>query len=122
MLIAIATLEAPALALSNAKVARELDLSSVKDAAHRERIARVVESMDRTGSPPEGVFQGGRRGGRRGVFLNAEGRLPRKRAGYWIESDVWPKKGPRGAERLIFGRDLEVYWTKDHYQTFSRLR
>jgi len=82
----------------------------------------VIEAMDRTGAPPEGVAQGGRRGGRKGVFQNAEGRLPRQVQGYWIESDVWPKDGPRDAERLIFGRDREVYWTRDHYETFVRLR
>lgn len=99
-----------------------LDLSAVRDADHREQIARVVESMDRTGAPPEGVVQGGRRGGKKGLFQNAEGRLPRKQQGYWIESDVWPKRGPRDAERLIFGREREVYWTRDHYETFNRLR
>lgn len=98
--------------------AAELDLSAVASPAHRAQIARVVESMDRTGAPPRGVVQGGRRG----VFRNAEGLLPRQRLGYWIESDVWPKKGPRDAERLVFGRSREVYWTRDHYQSFVRLR
>ena len=99
-----------------------LDLSQVPDARHRSQIERVVESMDATGVPPRGVIQGGRRGGARGVFQNAEGRLPRKPRGYWVESDVWPKTGPRDAERLIFGREREVYWTRDHYETFVRLR
>ncbi len=101
---------------------RTLDLRGVGDAEHRAQIQRVVEAMDRTGAPPEGVAQGGRRGGQKGVFQNAEGRLPRQPRGYWIESDVWPKNGPRGAERLIFGREREVYWTRDHYETFVRLR
>nr|MBP6705363.1 hypothetical protein [Vicinamibacteria bacterium] len=35
---------------------------------------------------------------------------------------VWPKDGPRDAERLVFGREGEVYWTRDHYETFVRLR
>ncbi|MBP9947965.1 MAG: hypothetical protein KBH14_16285 [Vicinamibacteria bacterium] len=78
--------------------------------------------MDRTGKPPRGVFQGGRRSGKKGVFVNAERRLPQRPAGYWIESDVWPKDGPRDAERLVFGREGEVYWTRDHYETFVRLR
>ena len=105
-----------------AKFWARLDLSAVGTPAHREQIRRVVESMDRTRVPPAGVVQGGRNGGRQGVFQNAEGRLPRRPRGYWIESDVWPKKGPRDAERLIFGRDHEVYWTRDHYETFVRLR
>lgn len=97
-------------------------LGLVESAEHRRQIERVIEAMDRTGKPPRGVFQGGRRGGKRGVFLNVERRLPQKPAGYWIESDVWPKDGPRDAERLVFGREGEVYWTRDHYETFVRLR
>jgi guanyl-specific ribonuclease Sa len=79
--------------------------------------------MDRTGRPPAGVAQGGRRGGRRGVFVNAERRLPVKPAGYYHESDVWPSRGsPRGAERLVFGKNAEVYYSPDHYRSFRRLR
>lgn len=99
-----------------------LDLGSVPTDSHRAQIARVVEAMDQTGKPPTGVVQGGRRGGVKGVFQNAEGRLPRRPAGYWVESDVWPRDGPRDAERLIFGRGDEVFWTRDHYRTFVRLR
>ena len=97
-------------------------LSAVESAEHRRQIQVVIEAMDQNGKPPRGVVPGGRRGGKKGVFLNAERRLPRKPAGYWIDSDVWPKDGPRGAERLVFGREGEVYWTRDHYQTFVRLR
>jgi guanyl-specific ribonuclease Sa len=112
---------APSTAAS-AKSGTGLDLGAIGDPHHRAQVARVVEAMDRTGAPPDGVAQGGRRGARKGVFQNAEGRLPRKALGYWIESDVWPRKGPRDAERLIFGREREVYWTRDHYESFFRLR
>jgi len=79
--------------------------------------------MDRTGRPPQGVAQGGRRGGTRGVFENAEGRLPRQAGGYYTETDVWPRgAGGRGARRLIFGHGGEVYYTADHYRTFVRVR
>lgn len=82
-----------------------------------------MAAFDRTGSPPAGVAQGGRRGGRRGVFDNAEGRLPRRGPGYYRESDVWPRgPGGRGAERLVFGNAGEVYYTADHYRSFVRLR
>ena len=75
------------------------------------------------GRPPRGVEQGGRQGRERGVFQNLERRLPAKPAGYYRESDVWPRgPGGRGAERLVFGREGEVYYTKDHYRSFTRLR
>ena len=87
------------------------------------QIREVVESMDRTGHPPTGVAQGGRRGGRRGVFENAERRLPVHPSGYYHESDVWATRAAgRGAERLIFGHAGEVYYSADHYRTFVRLR
>lgn len=98
-------------------------LASVGDARRDRQIADVVAAMDRTGRPPEGVAQGGRRGGQRGLFENAEGRLPRRPRGYYVESDVWPRGAAgRGAERLVFGREGEVYYTRDHYDSFTRLR
>ncbi len=102
--------------------AARLDLSAVESKRHRDQILRVVAAMDATGRPPQGVFQGGRRGGARGVFVNAEGRLPRQPRGYWVESDVWPRNGRRDAERLVFGGQGEVYWSRDHYETFVRQR
>jgi len=85
------------------------------------QIALVVLSLDQTGTPPSGVAQGGRGG--RGVFQNAEGRLPRRPPGYYTESDVWPRgRGGRGAERLVVGREGEVYYSADHYRSFERLR
>ena len=86
-------------------------------------MALVVESMDRTGRPPAGIAQGGRRGGRRGEFQNLEGRLPAQPPGYYTETDVWPRgEGGRGTRRLIFGRGGEVYYTADHYRTFVKVR
>jgi guanyl-specific ribonuclease Sa len=102
--------------------ATRLDVTSVAGSERRAQIERVVASMDETGRPPSGVFQGGRRGGERGVFENGDGRLPRRPRGYWIESDVFERRGPRGPERLVFGRGGEVYYTADHYETFARLR
>jgi guanyl-specific ribonuclease Sa len=87
------------------------------------QIAIVVGNMDRTGRPPSGVAQGGRKGSRSGVFQNAERRLPVRAPGYYKESDVWPRRaGARGAERLVFGREGEVYFSPDHYRSFVRLR
>jgi guanyl-specific ribonuclease Sa len=87
------------------------------------QIAVVVGNMDRTGRPPSGVAQGGRKGSRSGVFQNAERRLPVRAPGYYKESDVWPRRaGARGPERLVFGRESEVYYSPDHYRSFVRLR
>lgn len=98
-------------------------LARLDDLALAAQIRRVVESFDRTGRPPAGVVQGGRRRGARGVFLNAEGALPRRAPGYYTESDVWPRGARgRGALRLVFGRGREVYFTSDHYRSFTTLR
>jgi guanyl-specific ribonuclease Sa len=101
----------------------EIALAGLADAALAAQVRRVVESMDATGRPPAGVAQGGRRRGRRGEFQNAEGRLPRRSPGHYEESDVWPP-GPRGrgGQRLVFGREREVYFSGDHYRSFVRLR
>lgn len=106
-----------------APVHREAPAPALGDPALAQQVAAVIDSMDRTGRPPAGVAQGGRRGGRRGAFENAEGRLPRQADGYYTETDVWPRAaGGRGALRLIFGRGGEVYYTADHYRTFVRVR
>lgn len=98
-------------------------LASTADIERDAQIARVVAAMDQTGRPPAGVVQGGRRGGPKGVFDNRQGLLPRRGAGYYVESDIWPRgPGGRGTYRLVFGREGEVYYTSDHYRTFTRLR
>jgi ribonuclease T1 len=93
-------------------------IAKTGDSARDIQIRRVVASMDSTGKPPEGVAQGGNPPG---AFRNREGRLPR--GGSYIESDIWPRaRGGRGVERLIFGQERKVWFTGDHYETFSRLR
>lgn len=52
-------------------------------------------------------------------FGNYEGRLPRGERYY--ECDVNYEGGFRGAERLIFTEDGDVYYTADHYETFVKL-
>jgi guanyl-specific ribonuclease Sa len=98
-------------------------LEGIRDDELDAQIRRVIESMDATGRPPRGVLQGGRRGGARGVFENAERRLPPRPRGYYVETDVWPpRRSGRGAQRLVFGREREVYYTADHYRSFVRVR
>lgn len=51
-------------------------------------------------------------------FGNYEGLLPE---GSYHECDVNYAGGYRGSERLIYGEDGSIYYTNDHYQTFSQL-
>jgi guanyl-specific ribonuclease Sa len=42
--------------------------------------------------------------------------------GYYREYTVeTPGSEDRGARRIIAGSDGELYWTDDHYQSFSRI-
>jgi len=57
------------------------------------------------------------------VFGNYECLLPHESSGYYHEYTVdTPGSSTRGARRIITGRDGELFWTADHYQTFSRIR
>ncbi|MFI5425947.1 ribonuclease domain-containing protein [Aeromicrobium sp. UC242_57] len=56
------------------------------------------------------------------VFMNREGRLPARPRGYWREYTVpTPGASDRGARRIVRGEAGEVYYTGDHYRTFTRL-
>ena len=52
-------------------------------------------------------------------FGNYEGKLP-KNNGTYYECDVNYSGGFRGAERLIFTRDGQIWYTGDHYTTFQK--
>ena len=55
-------------------------------------------------------------------FSNREGRLPRQAPGYYREYTVETAGSPdRGARRIVSGHAGEIYYTRDHYQTFVRL-
>ena len=57
-----------------------------------------------------------------GEFSNREGRLPQQGPGYYREYTVETAGSPdRGARRIVSGRAGEIYYTRDHYQTFIRL-
>ena len=55
------------------------------------------------------------------IFGNLEGLLPKKSGRIWYECDVNYHGGFRVAERIIYSNDWLIYYTKDHYLTFSRL-
>lgn len=57
------------------------------------------------------------------VFGNFEERLPAKARGYYREYTVrTPGAKDRGARRIVAGRDGELYYTDDHYNSFRRVR
>ena len=55
-------------------------------------------------------------------FHNHEKRLPVRSAGYYREYTVrTPGVKGRGARRIVSGSGGELYYTGDHYRTFSRV-
>lgn len=57
------------------------------------------------------------------VFGNFEKLLPQRERGYYREYTVkTPGAGNRGARRLVAGKNGELYYTDDHYQSFRRIR
>jgi ribonuclease T1 len=53
------------------------------------------------------------------TFQNRERRLPAEPSGYYREyTVVTPGAVDRGARRLVLGKNGELYYTPDHYQSF----
>lgn len=55
------------------------------------------------------------------IFGNREGRLPEAAGRKWYECDVNYNGGFRGEERLVYSSDGLIYYTSDHYQTFTEI-
>lgn len=56
------------------------------------------------------------------TFGNREGLLPPAPSGYYAEFTVdKPGEDDRGPWRLVTGSSGEVFWTEDHYSSFSRV-
>jgi filamentous hemagglutinin len=56
------------------------------------------------------------------TFQNREKRLPRKPSGYYREWVVpTPGEDGPGPQRLVTGKDGEVWYTSDHYRSFRRI-
>lgn len=63
-----------------------------------------------------GPFESNRDGA---VFENREKRLPVKTGSYYREYTVrTPGSTDRGARRLIYGQERELFYTQDHYVSF----
>lgn len=57
------------------------------------------------------------------TFGNREKRLPLRANGYYREYTVkTPGAKDRGPRRIIAGNGGELYYTHDHYRSFSRIR
>ena len=54
-------------------------------------------------------------------FGNYEELLPTKSGRTWTEADANYVSGPRGAERIVFSSDGLVYYTDDHYESFTKM-
>ena len=54
-------------------------------------------------------------------FGNYEGKLPRAGGRKFFECDANYRGGKRGAERIVYSNDGRVWYTKDHYETFTEL-
>ena len=63
---------------------------------------------------PSGVIGGDR-------FGNREGLLPKVQGRKYYECDVNYSGGRRGSERLIYSNDGMIYYTADHYASFTLL-
>ena len=54
-------------------------------------------------------------------FGNYEGLLPSKKGRTWYEADCYYTKGKRNAYRILFSNDGLVYYTDDHYESFTQM-
>lgn len=54
-------------------------------------------------------------------FGNREGLLPKKDGRVYYECDVNYEGGYRGAERIVYSNDGLVFYTDDHYKSFTQL-
>jgi ribonuclease T1 len=91
-------------------------LPVVRLAALPPEAGRTVELIDAGGPFPEPTRDGG-------TFGNREELLPDRPMGYYREYTVpTPGVEDRGARRIVAGDGEELYWTDDHYSSFSLIR
>ena len=95
-------------------VVTEGGLSVVSLADLPPEASRIVDLIDSGGPFDED---------RDGVtFRNDEELLPDRPSGYYREYTVpTPGSDDRGARRIVAGEDGELYYTGDHYRSFSRI-
>ncbi|MEU8620304.1 ribonuclease domain-containing protein [Streptomyces sp. NPDC048623] len=77
--------------------------------------ARTTLALIRSGGPFPYAKDGA-------VFSNFEKVLPQRKRGYYHEYTVkTPGERDRGARRIVTGRDGEIYYTDDHYESFREV-
>ena len=54
-------------------------------------------------------------------FGNYEKILPVKKGRVYRECDIDYQKGNRNAKRIVYSNDGLIYYTGDHYKTFTKL-
>lgn len=98
----------------------------VRDVEVRDLDGRVAWRGDVDLAPALARIAAGERDPHRndgGVFQNREGLLPARASGYYREYVIrTPGISHAGPQRLVIGRDDEVYYTHDHYRSFRRIR
>lgn len=73
-----------------------------------------------TGGSVENYLEGAAIGGDK--FGNREGLLPKKSGRQYYECDIDTNgRGSRGTRRIVFSNDGLIYYTSDHYESFTLL-
>ena len=57
----------------------------------------------------------------KGVYKNADDKLPSQPGRTWYEADINYNFGFRGQERILFSNDGLIFITYDHYDTFVEI-
>lgn len=79
-----------------------------------------AEGYGWSGGSVERYFDGGAIGG--DVFGNREGLLPKASGRIYYECDIDTLgKDSRGAKRIVYSNDGLIYYTPDHYESFTLL-
>lgn len=56
------------------------------------------------------------------TFANREGLLPKANGRIYYECDIDTNGGkPRGSKRIVYSNDGLIFYTDDHYETFTQL-
>ena len=121
--------EAPAAAAPAAPAPAEADRRSaliVRDVTVRDVDGRIAWRGDVDLAPVVARIEAGARDQHRNdgdIFRNRERRLPARPDGYYREYVIrTPGIDHAGPQRLVAGRDGELYYTADHYASFQRIR